>query len=147
MQGYYRGSYTFAQEEDHDLALVGGYGANCAGRGLNPALTVLDADLDGDGTGDGRVLEIDADITPAQLRVERITMRNGVAATGDGGCLLLLTWGGAVLDGVEIAGCRATGAGGAAAVDVGSGAALVRASCADRAPSPAAASPSAAPGK
>jgi hypothetical protein len=72
------------------------------------------------------VLVLEARKDPAQLRVERVTMRNGVAAAGDGGCLQLSTGGGAVLDGVEIAGCRAAGAGGAAAVEVGGGAALVR---------------------
>ena len=128
MQGLYRGLYSFTQGEAFDLVLAGGYGADCAERSLDPALTVLDGDLDGDGSGDGRVLTLDAGSETAKLQVERISVQNGAVAQGDGGCLLLRTGGTAVVDGVELAGCTAADAGGAALVDVGDGTALVRGS-------------------
>ena len=119
-QGLYRGLFSLTQGEDFDLVLAGGYEADCAGRSLDPTLTVLD----GDGTG--RVLTLDAGSATAHVQVERISVKNGAVAKGAGGCLLLRTGGTAVVEGVEIAGCMASGAGGAVRLDVGSGTALVR---------------------
>jgi hypothetical protein len=128
MQGLYRGHYSYTLGEDFDLMLTGGYGAACAKRSLDLALTVLDGDVDGDGTGDGRVLTLDAGNEIANLHVERISVKNGAVEQGDGGCLLLRTGGTAAVEGVEFAGCMAIDAGGAALVDVGDGTALVRGS-------------------
>ena len=128
MNGLYRGRYSYTQGEAFDLAITGGYGTDCAERSLDLAITVLDGDVDGDGTGDGRVLTLDAGSEIAMVHVERISVNNGTVGQGDGGCLLLRTGGSAIVDGAEFAGCTAAGAGGAALVDVGDGTALVRGS-------------------
>jgi hypothetical protein len=124
VRGLYRGLFTFAQTEGKTLALAGGYSAECTSQLRDPGLTVLDADVDEDGQGDGRVLSLDAGGS-VSVQLSSLMLRNGNSGTGDGGCLLVSNAGTTVLDGCEIADCTAQGDGGGAMLAVGDGTAQV----------------------
>jgi hypothetical protein len=65
--------------------LEGGWNTSFTIRSLNPALTVIDGDITGEGVGDGRVFEITAvsgvDIT---LKIDGFTIQNGTGNDGGG---------------------------------------------------------------
>jgi len=79
------------------LTLEGGWASNFSTRASNPALTIIDGDLTGDGVGEGRVLEIVAVTGVAiNVTVDRFTMQNGSA--NDGGGVFAWASGGGSLD-------------------------------------------------
>ncbi|MFP4474428.1 MAG: PKD domain-containing protein [Desulfatibacillaceae bacterium] len=88
-EGTYAGSYAYtaALDENHDLTLVGGYGADCETRTYDPGLTVLSGDTTGDGRGDVSILEIntaDAEVM-GTVRIEGFLFHRGGTDTLVGG--------------------------------------------------------------
>lgn len=119
-RGTYQGLYAYraAWAEDFDLELIGGYAADFSERSHDPALALLDADLNGDGTGEGTVLVLDTATGQAagNLRVENLSLRNGVAPAGEsGGGIRATALNGSIeIHATQVSGCTAEQGGGIA---------------------------------
>ncbi len=82
VQGTYQGNFIYGTVESGELAVEGGYAAGCTSRVVNPGNTILD------GMGLATVLALSTN-TASTLRVDGITVRNGLATSGSGGGLYL----------------------------------------------------------
>ena len=68
-----------------NFILEGGWNSNFTTRATDPALTVIDGDLTGDGVGEGAVLALDASTGEnINLTIERVTIQNGNNVDGGG---------------------------------------------------------------
>lgn len=87
--GTYPGNFVYIADADEgfDLVIVGGYGAGCAVREVNPDATVLDGDVTGDGIGDGTVFSLDTGTnqTKGCIHIEGFYIKNGSAENDSGG--------------------------------------------------------------
>ena len=82
-----------------NFILEGGWDANFAIRSTDPALTVIDGDVTGDGQGDGSVLSATASTgVDVSMTVDRFTIQNGVSQDfiGGGGIRLYAPSGGTI---------------------------------------------------
>jgi hypothetical protein len=71
--------------EPKEIALVGGWDSAFTSRIEDPTLTIIDADLTGDGIGDGNVFFIVTDTNERMdIFMEGFVIRNGCATTGGG---------------------------------------------------------------
>jgi hypothetical protein len=67
------------------LSLEGGWNSTFSSRAVNPALTIIDGDIDGDGIGEGSVIRIEASgAETVTLNVNGFTIQNGNSADGGG---------------------------------------------------------------
>jgi hypothetical protein len=67
------------------VSLEGGWNRTFSSRAVDPALTIIDGDINGDGTGDGSVIRVEASTAEAvTLSVHGFTIQNGKSADGGG---------------------------------------------------------------
>ena len=93
VQGTYVGLFAYSGNENYDLNLEGGYEPDCATFSYNPERTVLDGDLDSNGTGDGVVLDL-ITLNAAgigNILVEGFHVKNGHNGVDDGGDIRVFT--------------------------------------------------------
>ena len=82
-QGTYHENVIVSSSKN--FTLEGGWDTSFLGRVTNPALTVIDGDVSGDGLGDGRVFEITASSgVNTTVKIERFTIQNGDDDDGGG---------------------------------------------------------------
>jgi hypothetical protein len=92
VQGTYMGLFLYLTSEDLDLEIYGGFDPGCATGVVDPTLTVLDGDIDIDGTGDGIVLDLGV-IVPGtgNIMVDGLMVQNGLNQVDQGGCIRVFT--------------------------------------------------------
>lgn len=111
--GTYKGLFGYSAADNNNLEIIGGWDSKCAYEAFMPdKVTALDGDLDGDGTGDGVVLDL-MTIGSGSITVKGIQAKNGYNAADEGGCIRVATVGGsAEVSRVVASSCAAIDGGG-----------------------------------